>query len=74
MTSGRHEPEHHFLEFIFYRIFLLLLMSLVMCNTSTKCGGHGTCGEDGKCICHDGYFGSECSSKLIFLRLKPILT
>ena len=38
-----------------------------MCNTSTKCGDHGTCGDDGKCVCYDGYYGTHCSSKIKLL-------
>ena len=47
-------------------------MLLVLCNKSTECSDHGTCGDDGKCLCHDGYFGTDCSSKLIFLKIKTI--
>ncbi len=26
-----------------------------------NCGGHGTCGEDGSCICNEGYRGLDCA-------------
>ena len=57
----------------FFRIFLQLYMLLVLCNKSMECSDHGTCDDDGKCLCHDGYFGTECSSKLIFLEIKTYL-
>ena len=44
-------------------------MKLVLCNKITECNDHGTCGGDGKCVCHNGYYGSDCSSKLIFFLL-----
>ena len=58
-----------FFKLIFFRIFLLLYILLVLCNNSTECSDHGTCGDDGKCICHDGYYSSDCSSKLILFSL-----
>ena len=39
-----------------------------MCNKTKECSDHGTCGDDGKCLCQDGYFGHDCSSKLMFLK------
>ena len=56
----------YFLEFSYYVLYMLL----VLCNSSTECSEHGTCGKDGKCLCHDGYVGTDCSSKLIFLKIK----
>ena len=49
-------------------------MYLALCNKSIECNDHGNCGDDGKCLCHNGYYGKDCSSKLISLRLKLILS
>ena len=63
----------HFIVFLFscYCVFLLPLYSflytlIVSCNTTTECSDHGTCGDDGKCVCNDDYYGSDCSSKFRF--------
>ena len=26
------------------------------------CSGHGTCSEDGECLCHEGWQGGDCSA------------
>ena len=46
--------------------FILFVILLVLCNNITKCNHHGTCGDDGNCICDNGYYGPNCSSKLNF--------
>ncbi|EGG15879.1 hypothetical protein DFA_09548 [Cavenderia fasciculata] len=33
-----------------------------LCNT-TGCSGHGTCDENGNCVCNTGYYSDKCSEK-----------
>ena len=47
-------------------LYSILYTLIVSCNTTTECSDHGTCGDDGKCVCNDDYYGSDCSSKFSF--------
>ena len=44
----------------FYLCFLL-----DFCHFHYKCNDHGTCKNDGSCQCDAGFFGNDCSGKLI---------
>ena len=55
--------------FVFSMIILKKTLSfnynLVSCDPSTKCKGHGLCGNNGTCQCSGDYYGDSCSSKII---------
>ena len=59
-----------FIVFFFVlTLYSFLYTLIVSCNTTTECSDHGTCGDDGKCVCNDDYYGSDCSSKFRFFLL-----
>ena len=55
-----------FIVFFVLPLYSFLYTLIVSCNTTTECSDHGTCGDDGKCVCNDDYYGSDCSSKFSF--------
>ena len=35
----------------------------VPCDAATTCNGHGSCTNDGDCICDNGFYATNCSGK-----------
>lgn len=41
--------------------------SSYMCEAMNNCNGNGTCGDNGACICNEGYKFGDCSLKSVEL-------
>jgi hypothetical protein len=41
-----------------------LAAAAAACAAEAPCSGHGTCLDDGRCACEDGWLGPECDTRL----------
>ena len=50
-----------------------IIFSKVSCNATT-CSGQGICTDDGVCLCDNGFYTDDCSSKSLDLHYPIIIS